>query len=142
MAKNMTPQEYAEKHARRTTAAIPDMVRGVENVTEAPGAKAAKKADKMLANITAAIQSGKWAKKVGAVTLDQWKASMREKGAQRLAQGIEAGKSKMEAFAAELLPFQNDLSKKVSTMPDLTLEDSIARATAWMRGMASFRKRA
>ncbi len=141
MAKKLTPQEYAEKHARRATAAIPDMVKGVQAVTEAPGAKAAKKADKMLANLTASVQSGRWAKRVGAVSLSDWQNAMITKGATRLAAGIEAGKGKMEAFAAELLPFQDDLSKKISTMPDLTLEDSIGRATAWMRGMATFKKR-
>jgi hypothetical protein len=117
------------------------MVKGVLAVTEAPGAKAAKKSDKMLANLTAAVQSGRWAKRVGAVSLSDWQNAMTTKGATRLAAGIEAGKGKMEAFAAELLPFQDDLSKKIAQMPDLTLEDSIARATQWMRGMSTFKKR-
>ena len=142
MAKKLTPQEYAEKHARRTVAAIPDMVKGVQNVTEAPGIKAANKADKMLTNLTAAVQSGRWAKRVGAVSLTDWQTAMTTKGAQRLAAGVEAGKGKMEQFASELIPFQDDLSKKIAALPDLTLEDSINRATQWMRGMAQFKKRA
>jgi hypothetical protein len=47
---------------------------------------------------------------------------------------------KTTAFFSELLPFQADLSKKIETLPDLTIEDSINRASTWIRGMSNFRK--
>lgn len=139
MAK-FTPQELAEKHARRTTAAVQDMIKGVDNVTTSPTEQAASKKDKLVARWNESINSGKWERGLRAVSLDQWKTSMKEKGAQRVAAGIAGAKDKMVAFYAELIPFQSDLSAKIASMPDLTLEDSIARATAQIRGMANFRK--
>jgi len=139
MAK-FTPQELAEKHARRTTAAVQDMIKGVDNVTTSPTEQAASKKDKLIARWNESVNSGKWERGLRAVSLDQWKTSMKEKGAQRVAAGIAGAKDKMISFYAELIPFQADLSAKISSMPDLTLEDSIARATAQIRGMANFRK--
>lgn len=139
MAK-FTPQELAEKHARRTTAAVPDMIKGVEAVQVSPTNQAADKKDKLVARWNEAINSGKWERGLRNVSLDQWKTSMKEKGANRVAAGIAGAKDKMVAFYAELIPFQSDLSAKIASMPDLTLEDSIARATAQIRGMSTFRK--
>jgi len=140
MAKQLSPQAVAEKHARRTTAAVQDMIEGVKNVTVAPTMQAAQKQDKLVARWNEAIQSGKWKRGLEAVSLESWKSSMIDKGAQRVAAGINGAKDKMIAFYSELLPFQADLSAKISQMPDLTLEDSIARANAQIRGMANFRK--
>lgn len=140
MAKGLTPQQVAEKHIRRTKAAVEDMRRGVEAVTVAPGAQAAAKQEKLIQNWNAAIQEGRWAKRVASVSLDEWKRKMIDKGSNRVAQGLDASAGKIEAFFAELIPFQNDLASKIAKMPDLTLEDSIARATAQIRGMANFRK--
>lgn len=139
MAK-LTPQQVAEKHARRTTAAVQDMIEGVRNVTTSPTEQAASKKDKLVARWNESINSGKWERGLRAVSLDQWKTSMIEKGAQRVAAGVAGAKGKIEAFYAELLPYQNDLSVKIASMPDLTLEDAIARANAQIRGMAAFRK--
>ena len=41
-------------------------------------------------------------------------------------------------FAGQLLPYEQDLLGKLEKMPDLTLEDSINRATTWIRNMAKF----
>lgn len=141
MAKNLTPQQIAEKQMRRTKAATQDMVTGVQNVTEAPSKKAVAKKNKAIQNWNQAMQSGRWERNLGAVTLDQWKAAMIDKGVSRVAAGVDASKDKLEAFYGQLLPFQADLSKKVNALPDLTIEDSIQRATVWIRGMAEFRNR-
>ena len=143
MAKKITitPEEFAEKHARRLKAAIPDMIAGVDRVTEAPTLKAAARADKMLANVSAAVQSGKWAAGLKRVSLDDWKKQFKEKGAARVSAGIDGAKDKVTDFASQLLPFQSSLQNEVSKMPDLTLEDSITRATAWIRGMAKFTRK-
>ena len=137
---NLSPQQIAEKHARRTIAASQDMIAGINNVTVSPTELAAKKQDKLIQNWTESVQSGKWARGLRAVKLEDWKRAMTEKGVPRVAAGINGAREKTEAFFAELLPFQADLSSKIALMPDLTLEDSIARMTAQVRGMASFRK--
>jgi len=140
MAK-LTPAEFAEKHARRLKASTEDIRAGVARVTEAPTAKAAAKADKMLANITEAVTSGKWADRLKAVSLEDWQEKMTTKGIPRIAAGIDAARGKVEDFYAQLAPYQDSLQRKIEAMPDLTIEDSIARATEWMRGMAKFVKK-
>jgi len=140
MAIKVTPEQYAEKHARNLKASTPDIRRGVERVTEAPTVKAAAAQAKMLARLTEAVQSGKWASGLRRVTLEDWKAKMLEKGVPRIAAGIDAAYDKVVSFASELLPFQATLQGRIDGMPDLTLEDNIARASDWMRGMAKFKR--
>uniref|UniRef100_A0A6M3LPC9 Uncharacterized protein n=1 Tax=viral metagenome TaxID=1070528 RepID=A0A6M3LPC9_9ZZZZ len=135
---NITPEQFAEKHARRLTGALEDMRRGVEAVTEAPGKRAAAKADKMRAGIVRSLDDGTWARRVGAVTLEEWKRSMLDKGLNRVAAGVEGSRDKVQAFATQLLAHEATLQDTVTKMPDLTLEDSVARMTAWVRGMAKF----
>ena len=134
----LTASEFREKHARRTKAAVEDMKKGVARVTEAPGAAAAKKEDKMRTRLMESIDSGKWRRNVAAVSLDEWQKKMIEKGAPRVAAGIDAAAGKVEHFADQLISHQNSLLGKVDAMPDLTIEDSIARASEWIRGMADF----
>lgn len=137
----ITAEEFAEKHARRLKASVEDIRVGVGRVTESPTMKAAAKQDKMLANITRAVQSGKWAGRLRSVTLEDWKAKTVAKGLGRIASGIDEAHDKQVAFASQLLPFQNALMATVSKLPDLTLEDSISRATSWIRGMAKFERK-
>jgi hypothetical protein len=140
MAKNLTPEQVAEKHARRTKAAQQDMVAGVNAVTSNPAEKAIKKKDKLVNNWNAAIQSGKWERGMGRVTLEGWKKAMVEKGAGRVAAGIDASIGKTTEFFSQLLPFQADLSAKIEKMPDLTIEDSVARSAEFIRGMSKFKR--
>jgi len=137
----VTPEEFAEKHARRLKASVEDIRRGIERVTEAPTAKAAAKENKMLANLTAAVSSGKWARRLRAVSLEDWKKAAIDKGVGRIATGIDGAYDKQVAFAGQLLAFEGTLLEKVDKMPDLTLEDSISRMTAWARGMSKFTKK-
>jgi len=136
----LTPAEAREKHARNLKASVPDIRRGVERVTEAPGAAAARKQDKMLANLQEAIASGKWARRVSSVSLEEWKRQTLDKGTARISAGVDGAASKIESFYAELFPYEESLQGKIKGMADITLEDSIARATEWMRGMANFRR--
>lgn len=139
MAK-VTPEEFQEKHARRLKAAVPDIQRGVERVTVSPTEQAAKKKDKMLANLTESVNNGKWERGLKRVSLDEWKDKMVSKGVQRISGGIDGAKDKVVAFAQELLPHVDAGVSKVKGMPDLTIEDSIARSAEFIRHMANFRK--
>lgn len=140
MAK-VTAQEFAEKWNRRLKAAVPDIQRGIDRVTKSPTELAAAKQEKMLANLTEAVQSGKWAARLRAVSLEEWKAKARDVGTQRIASGADAALSKQVEFAEQLLPYIDSLKAEIDRMPDLTLEDSINRATAWIRGMSRFQKK-
>ena len=131
-----TPEEFAEKHARRLKASVEDIRRGVEKVTVSPTAQAAGKQAKMLANVNESINSGRWAASLKAVSTESWKASMIDKGLPRVSGGIDAAHDKVVSMAGKLLPIVDAASAKVKAMPDLTIEDSVARASTFIREMA------
>lgn len=140
MAK-LTPKQAQEKHARNLKASVPDITLGVDRVTEAPGKKAAAKSAKMLANLTKSVNDGTWAARVGAVTLEEWKDKMKTKGIPRISAGIDGAAAKTEDFFSQLFSYQDGIKGRLDAMPDLTLEDSIARMTTWVRDMAKFSKK-
>lgn len=137
--KNMTGSDFSEKWARRLSGATDDIRKGVEAVTEAPGRKAAAKKAKWVAKMTAAETQEKWARNVGAIPLEEWRAQVINKGIPRVSAGVEGARDKMTKFGEQLLAYQSTLLTKVSAMPDVTLADSEARMIEWMRGMAKFK---
>lgn len=140
MPLKVNAEEFAEKHARRLKGATEDIRRGVERVTDAPGKKAAAKQEKMKAKINEAIDSGRWANNVGKVSVEEWRDKTISKGLGRIASGIDAAHDKVVDFAGQLLPAVEKAKGMVGGMPDLTLEDSIARMSTYAREMAKFKK--
>ncbi|GAI69046.1 unnamed protein product [marine sediment metagenome] len=139
MAK-MTAIEFQEKHARRLSAAVDDVRKGIDKVTVNPCELAAAKQSKMLANLTTAVNDGRWAAGLRRVSLDDWKRKARDVGAGRIPAGITAAKAKVIAFAEQLLPHIDAGQEKIKGMPDITLEDNIARMTDFIRHMANFKR--
>lgn len=139
MAK-LTPAEFQEKHARRLKAAVEDVRKGIDRVTENPCEKAVAKQDKMLTNLTAAVTGGKWAAGLKRVSLEDWKKKARDIGVNRIAAGIDGAKEKVVAFAEQLLPHIDRQQAKIKAMPDVTLDDNINRMTTFVRGMAEFKR--
>jgi hypothetical protein len=137
----LTPQQFADKHIKRTSAALDDMRAGVNAVTVSPTLKAAAKADKMRARLIESLDSGKWQDGLKRVTLEQWKDKMINVGVSRVSGGLTANRAKTEAFAADFLPFVESNQQAISTMPDVTLEDSIARMGEWTRRMSKFKRK-
>jgi hypothetical protein len=138
MGVRVTPEQFVEKHARNTTNAIQDYSAGVERVSVAPGVLAAAKQDKMLKGVQAAVQSGKWAQRVKSVTLDDWKGAAKGKGAARISDGVAGAAAKVRKFAEQFLPVVAATQAKIAAMPDLTLQDSIARMTTNVTELAKF----
>ena len=132
----LTAEEYQKKHRARTNAAQQDMRDGINRVTEAPGKKAAAAQDKMRQNLLTSIDNGKWARRVGAVGLDDWKKDMLDKGVGRVAAGLDRSAEKVTAFAEKLITHQNRLLADLEGDPSVTLEDNINRMVKWVRGMA------
>lgn len=136
----LTATEFQEKHARRLKAAAPDIRLGIERVSVSPTSLAAKKIDKMRTNLLAKIDDGTVARRLNAVTLDDWKKQALNVGIGRISAGIDAPAAKVISFADKFLPYLDQVKSKVDAMPDLTLEDSIARMTTQVREVAKFRK--
>lgn len=139
MAK-LTATEFQEKHARRLKAAVEDVRKGIDKVTENPCDKAAAKQDKMLTNLTASVTSGKWAAGLKRVPLEVWKKKARDIGVNRIAAGIDGAKEKVVEFAEVLLPHIDRGKEKIKGMPDVTLDDNINRMTEFIRHMATMKR--
>jgi len=136
----LTASEFQEKHARRLKAAVEDVRKGIDRVTENPCEKAAAKQDKMLTNLTASVTSGKWAAGLKRVSLEDWKKKARDIGVNRIAAGIDGAKSKVISFAEQLLPHIDRGQDKIKAMPDVTLDDNINRMTTFVRHMADLKR--
>lgn len=141
MALRVNAEQFAEKHARRLKASEPDIRIGIERVTTAPGQLAAAKKDKMKAKLVARIDDGTWGRRVAAVGLDEWKKKAITKGVPRIATGIDEAHDKVVDFASQLLPVVDRVRTEVLRMPDLTVEDGIARASKFIRDMSKFKKK-
>ncbi len=137
----VTADEFVEKHARRLKGAVDDMRKGIERVSESPTAAAASKKDKMRSNVNAALDSGKWERGLRRVSLEDWKGKMINKGLGRVASGIDEAAPKVRAFAADFLPFLDNVTSAVRKMPDTTLEDSINRMNAQIRGVSKYSRK-
>lgn len=136
----LTPEEAASKQATRLKSATEDIRRGIDRVTSSPTAKAASKQAKMLTNMTAAVNNGTWAKRLNAVSLEDWKSKARDIGVNRIAAGIDGAHSKQVEFYSKLLPAVDAARAKVAAMPDVSLEDNINRMTTYVREMNRFKK--
>ena len=132
-----TPQEKAERQARRMQESLQIIQQGVEAVTVAPGVAAAAKADKW----AKAVQDSKekWRANVASVSLDAWQSAFIEKGIPRIAAGAELAIPLMTQFHEQLDAYRVGLDRTLAGMPDLTLEQRINRMVTNTREMAKFR---
>lgn len=136
MAK-VNAQQWLDKWGRRLNAASPDITTGVNAVQTAPGVAAAAASDRMLANLTAAVTSGLWAKRVSGVSLSDWKSSMVNKGIPRIAAGVSQAQKSAAPVIANLLSAVDNAASQANAIPKGGIEQSIARATAFMRAMSA-----
>jgi len=133
-----TAQQAAAKWQTRLKGAQQEIRQGVEATTESPMEKAAAAADKWVNRVQEAHANGKFARRLRGVPIEKWKRNTIDKGIPRIAQGVDSAVDDMEDFFSELLSYEEGLKRTVDAMPDTTLEDSINRMTAWVRGMAEF----
>ena len=134
----VTPEQGATLWRDRLSAATERITMGVNRVTVAPGQAAARSADLWLQRVTAS--KDKWARRVSAVSLQDWQNAMNNVGVQRVAQGAAAHVGKMQSFLSEFLPYVDRISAQVHSMPKGGIEQSVARAAAQIRGNAAFRR--
>lgn len=128
------------KWLQNLSAATDRMTQGANAVQKAPGLAAAAAADKWLAKVTAS--KAKFASRVGSVSLQSWQQSYINVGIPRVAQGATAKQGKVTAFMDQFLPYLATGLQQIDNMPNTTLEDGIARATAMIRYNAKFQRTA
>ena len=134
------PLQVTEKLIRNLSNATQSIRDGINAVTESPTEQAAAQGDLMLQKIQEAVNSGKWSEALRRVSLAEWKAAALDKGVDRIASGIQAAKPKIQAFYEQWLPYEEQISQQVKTMPKGTIEDSVARAAAVIRHNANFKR--
>lgn len=122
MSRNLTAAEITEKQQRRLSESIPDVKRGIERVTESPTEKAAANLDKAKANYNKAIDSGKTAMRLKAVSLDDWKVATVEK-VDRIATGIMGATAKIVGFHEQRQEHQTRIDGGLKSMPTRTASD-------------------
>ena len=137
----VTPKEGADKLITRAKAAAPHIAEQVDKVTVAPTAQAAEKIDKMQQKLMEAFASGKVERGLLRVSLEEWKRAMKEKGVPRIAQGLESSRSKIEEFNEQFYAFLEQVEREIRDMPDMTLEDSIARMIHNVRRISEFKRK-
>ncbi len=134
----VTAEQFAARWGAGLNGSIERIREGVEAVTEAPGKAAAAKGAKWQASISKVETREKWERNVGSISLEEWQSSMLNKGLNRIPDGVAQAQAKMETYGEKLIAHQNRLLAELDGMADITLEDSIRRATHWIRGMAKF----
>jgi hypothetical protein len=132
-----TPQDIAAKQIRRLSDAVEDIKAGVGNVTVSPTMLAAANLDKARTNYQKAIDSGKMANNLKAVSLQTWIAKTQAK-VNRIPEGIAAAAPTLVQFHTQREAMQTGISNTLGTMPTRTLQDGINRMVAQVTGMSKF----
>lgn len=135
-----TAANAANRWASGMAGAAEKIKAGVNAVTEAPTAKAARRSDAYLAGVQRALASGKYQASLERVTLQEWQKAMNDKGVMRVASGAAEAKGKFQSFMSEFLPYVENAVRELESMPRGDLEQNIARATAMMRKLSQFKR--
>jgi hypothetical protein len=127
--------DAAASWAQRFGASGPKWTAGVQAVTVAPGALAARAKALWLQNVTAAAD--RFAANSAKVTLQDWQTATVTKGAPRLASGAAASQAKVEAAFAKLFPA---IQAAVNSLPPRgDIEANINRSAMFARTMNKYR---
>ena len=108
---------------------------GVQNVTVAPGQKAAAAANKYAQNTQEAVNSGKFQRRVSAVSLTDWQNAMIQKGIPRLNTGAAAGAAKMGKYLTVAAPVYEDIRQTTANMPNNNTDEALAKVRVAMEKM-------
>lgn len=126
----------AQQWATRLGQSTQRITEGIQGVSQAPGAAAARQKAVWAQNV---VQSqDKWARRTAAVTLGDWQQATIEKGVPRIAQGATAAVPKMQQFMSQLLPFVDNAVGSLPPRGDLSA--NINRMVAFTQKMATFKR--
>ena len=128
------PATVAQNWANRLGQSQQAITEGVQRVTTAPGAAAARQKNVWQQNTAAAAD--KWARKTAAVTLQDWQSAMTDKGIARIGQGATAAVPKMTTFMQKLLPYVDSAVQGLPARGDFNA--NVNRMVAFVTKMKQF----
>lgn len=133
------PRKVAAKWATNLANSTENMKDGAEDVRESPTEAAAKKQDKYLAGVQKAVQSGKWAANLRAVSKQDWIDAYVAKAIPRIAAGATMAESTMADYQTMWLAHEEEGKRKVDAMPNNTPQERDARMTFMANWNRSFK---
>jgi hypothetical protein len=111
---------------------------GIQASTKDPGQLAAQQAQKMLNGVTQAVTSGYWARRVVEGSA-KWKPNSLAK-ASNYGTGIgQAGTAYQQGYAS-FWNYMGPYWQQIQAMPNNTVSDAVARATAWITLSSQYQK--
>jgi hypothetical protein len=132
MAKSLDPSKVAQKWqsamgSPQTQQAYKD---GVAAVQVSPTQQAAQQLDRYLQGTSDAVNSGRMAARLNAVTLQQWQQQAQTIGAQRLSTGAQKGAAKYQAFTQKWAPVWQQQRAAAAALPKGGIANALARVQA------------
>lgn len=138
--KNRNLQTIVQRWVQNGTASQSKYKDSINSLTDNPLDKAADASSSYLAGVARAEQMGTRAMGLRAYGFDNWKRKTSEVGSIRLGQGMQASQDRYSKSMATLLPFIDNLVESLPPRGDLN--QNVARADRFMRGMADYKQRA
>jgi hypothetical protein len=134
------PADVAGKWSTNLANSTNSIRSGVQSMTVSPTAQAARQVDQYLAGVQKAVADGKWVAGLNRVSLPQWQDAMLTKGLPRIQQGAVTGRSKMESFMSDFLPYVARAQQSLAATPRGGLEQNLQRMSAFVRQIAEYKR--
>jgi len=123
----LNASDIANKQIRRALQAVPDYEAGIKNPDRDPIAAAIKSDARRKNELAKAEAEGRWLKAMQSKTLQDWQEPTLTKGVQRYQQGVEASPADVLSFWQEQAQKLETIKSTISTMPNATEQDRVAR---------------
>ena len=127
----LTAEQATQRLIQGAQANVGRYVSGIQSVTESPMMKAASKAAKAAAGYADSIQSGRWAAGLASSSIEEWRAGAIAGGGSAYTAGIQAKAGKIARKLGPALAQTYDVVDAVSSMPTDTVQQRIAKSTAY-----------
>lgn len=128
-------QTAADRWAAAAGQAGTRYAEGVQNTDIDVVGRAIASQNALLTGFADAVNSGLWARRLGAVGTQGWKQAVAAKGAANYSTGVNAAKAKFTQKIAQVLQVEQGLQQQIQSMPSGTPAANDARMLAWANGM-------
>lgn len=132
MAVRVSPADGVARWVQNLSASGPRITTGVNAVSVSPGQRAAAQKAKWIASLSDPQVQNKWASRVGAVSLEEWRDLMVNVGIPRIASGAQAKQGKYLAFAEKFYPFLSRVVGQIDALDSSSFQARVQRAVQFM----------